>query len=202
LEDQFIWEKISSGSKRVQIEIQNRKQESAKEKTGSKNDREFRSETNTGKFRSIAAFQDKIAIGADSAIIVVSKDTIFRIKSDDIGSVTSIEFDPSGQLFVYCNTFGTLCRISMTDFSTDFNHTPGSEDNGYRIQQRTDPILATASYDNTVGVWDMKSNWTSLTPLLFPSPYIQTNSYCLPFDDKNEYVLAGYWKRQTSKMAC
>jgi hypothetical protein len=135
------WKINSSGedllwSKRVQIEIQNRKQESAKEKTGSKNDREFRSETNTGKFRSIAAFQDKIAIGADSAIIVVSKDTIFRIKSDDIGSVTSIEFDPSGNYLFIGNTFGTLCRISMTDFSTDFNHTPGSEDNGYRIQQR------------------------------------------------------------------
>jgi hypothetical protein len=184
------WKKIS-WNQRAQIKIQNKKQDPPINKTDLNSNDEFRSEISTGNFSSIATFKDKIAIGADSAIIIINKDTVFKIQSSDIGSPTAIEFDPSGNYLFIGNTFGTLCRMSMTDFSTDFNQRQAARITDIKFSN-DGTYIATASFDRTVGVWDMKSNWTSLTPLLFPSPAIQSYIYCVAFDDKNEYVLAGY----------
>jgi WD40 repeat protein len=191
------WKKISWNQK-VQIEVNNKKQKPQKNKIAFKENSNFESNSYTGKFSSVAVFKKKIAVGADSAIILISNDSVFKIKSNDIGSPTSIEFDPSGRYLFIGNTTGTLCRMSLTDFSTEFNQ--------FQTARITDIVfskdgnyMASASYDRTIGIWKMKNNWNSLTPFLFQSPDIQTNIYCVAFSDRSDYVLSGYWNGKILK---
>ena len=191
------WKKILWDQK-VKIEIVNKNQEPPKNKTGLKGDGEFRTESNTGKFSCIAAFKDMVAIGTDSAIFVINKDSVFKIKSNDIGSPTSIEFDPSGQYLFIGNTLGTLCRMSMTDFSTELNQFQTARITDI-VFSRDGNYMASTSYDHTVGIWDLTRNWNSLTPLLFRPPDIETNIYCVAFTDSSQYVLSGYWNGKILK---
>ena len=191
------WKK-NSWNQKVQIEVDNKKQMPPKNITAFEGNVNFESGSNTGKFSSVAVFKDKIAIGADSVIILINKDSVFKIKSNDIGSPTAIEFDPSGKYLFIGNTLGTLYRMSLADFSTEFNQ--------FQTARITDIVfskdgnyMASASYDHTIGVWNMNNNWNSLTPLLFLSPDILTNIYCVAFSDKNEYALSGYWNGKILK---
>ncbi|HEV8273771.1 MAG TPA: hypothetical protein VGQ04_20805 [Chitinophagaceae bacterium] len=191
------WKKISWNQK-VQIEVNNKKQKPQKNKMVFEENSNFESNSNTGKFSSVAVFKDKIAIGADSAIILISNDSVFKIKSNDIGSPTSIEFDPSGKYLFIGNTLGTLCRMSLADFSTEFNQFQTARI--IDIVFSTDGnYMASASYDRTIGIWNMKNNWNSLTPLLFLPPDITTNIYCVAFSDSSDYALSGYWNGKIFK---
>jgi WD40 repeat protein len=181
-----------------QIDINDKKQIPSKNKIILEGHPNFESNSSTGKFNCIAIFKNKIAIGTDSAVILINKDSVFRIKSNDIGSPTSIEFDPLGRYLFIGNTLGTLCRMSLNDFSTEFNQFQTARITDIVFSTNGD-YMASASYDRTVGVWDMKNDWNSLTPLLFLSPDIQTNIYCIAFSDKNEYALAGYWNGKILK---
>ena len=192
------WKKISWNQK-LQIEVNNRKMNPATNRTFSEDDETFRTENNTGKFSCVAVFRNKIAIGADSAIIVIEKDSVLKIKSNDIGSPTSIEFDPSGKYLFIGNTLGTLCRMSLTDFSTEINQFQTARITDI-VFSRDGNYMASSSYDRTVGVWNLSKNWSSSSPLLFPSPYdIETNIYCVAFNDNSQYVLPGYWNGKILK---
>jgi len=191
------WKK-KSWNQKIQIEVNNKTQKRQKNTTPLEENSNFESNSSTGKFSSIAVFKNKIAIGADSAIILISTDSVFKIKSDDIGSPTSIEFDPSGKYLFIGNTTGTLCRMSLADFSTEFNQFQTARITDI-VFSRNGNYMASASYDQTIGVWDIKNNWNSLTPSLFPSPDIQTNIYCVAFSDSSDYVLSGYWNGKILK---
>jgi WD40 repeat protein len=191
------WKK-NSWNQKIQIEVNNKSHRPQKSKMALEETSNFESNSSTGKFSSIAVFKNKIAIGADSVIILISSDSVFKIKSDDIGSPTSIEFDPSSKYLFIGNTTGTLCRMSLADFSTEFNQFQTARITDI-VFSRNGNYMASASYDQTIGVWDIKNNWNSLTPSLFPSPDIQTNIYCVAFSDSSDYVLSGYWNGKILK---
>jgi WD40 repeat protein len=156
-------------------------------------------------FSCMTVFQNKIVLGIDSGVIIINRDSLFKIKSNDVDKTSSIEFDPAGKYLFIGDNSGTLCRMSLADFST--------ENNQYQTARISDitfnndgNFMASSSFDGSTAIWDMKNNWSSLTPLVLLPPgqksFIEDNKssvYCVAFSNHSDYVLAGYFNGKILK---
>ncbi len=157
-------------------------------------------------FSCMTVFQNKIALGIDSGVILINRDSLFKIKSNDVDKTSSIEFDPAGKYLFIGDNSGTLCRMSLADFST--------ENNQYQTTRISDitfnsdgNYMASSSFDGSTAIWDMKNNWSSLTPLVLLAPgqksFIEdinkSSVYCVAFSNYSDYVLAGYFNGKILK---
>src|SRR4029078_514105 len=52
--------------------------------------------------------------------------------------------------------------------------------------------MATASWDGTIVIWEIKNNWKDSNPLLLSLKRENTSAHCVVFDKSNQQVLAGY----------
>ncbi len=151
-------------------------------------------------FNCMTAFKDKVAIGIDSAILLITNDSVFKIKSVDFGTPSTVAFDPKGNYLFVGNTLGTLCRMSMVSFSTEVNQ--------YQTARITDiafskdgNYMASSSYDRSTAIWEMKSNWNITSPLVLlpPGNHENENISCVSFSKNDQYVISGYWSGKILK---
>jgi len=149
-------------------------------------------------FNCIAVFKDRIALGLDSCLVLIAKDSLTKIKSEDIGITTSVAFDPSGKYLFIGDVLGRVCRMSLSNYSTQCNlYQSGrikdiacSSDGNY---------VASTSWDGGIGIWDAKKDWSTLAPLLISPPYVNSRLNFVSFseDNKNIFVITSdgnIWK--------
>lgn len=196
------WKPISWKQK-IRVEVNNGNQEAAVNEGVSESKDYF--DYGGIEFSSMSVFRDKIALGIDSGVILITKDSVFKIKSNDVDKTSSIEFDPAGEHLFIGDNPGTLCRMSLADFST--------ENNQYQTARITDitfssngNFMASSSFDGSTAIWDMNNNWSSLTPLILLPPGeksfiedITSSAYCVAFSKTNDYVLTGYFNGKILK---
>ncbi len=150
---------------------------------------------NTGvKFECISTFNEVICLGIDSGFILITKDSLVTIKSDDFGKTTAIEFDPSGQFIFTGNDQGTLFRIALVDYSAESNQYQTTRISEIAFSNKGNYLLS-SSHDKTLAVWDMNQEWSSVTPLLL-SPLGDESKksavLCVAPGIDDNYILAGY----------
>ncbi len=149
-------------------------------------------------FNCMALYKDVIAIGIDSGLVLIKKDSLIKIILPQVGKPLSVQFDSKGNYLYMGGNDGKLTRLKLTDFSTEVNrnHTNiitaivCSNDGNY---------IATASMDGNVIIYDAnkQEEWKYATPLILrlPKPcggeFVQS-PVSLHFSDDNKYVLAGY----------
>lgn len=144
-------------------------------------------------FYCMTATADRIAIGTDSAIIIVTKDTVFEIKSTRFDKITSIEFGPSGTNLITGSKFGALCQLSLSDFSMEFKQFQNDDINEISFSGNR-KYMASASNDGSVAIWKLDSNRNLLSPpLLIPNPLNCENKvYSILFNKHDDFLLAAY----------
>ena len=151
-------------------------------------------------FKCMTVLKNKIAIGTDSEIIIITKDTLIKINSADLSNATSLAFDPKGENLFIGSSYGSLCRMSLTNFSIECNQYQTSRISNIALDN-DGSYLASANFDGTIALWHIHihDNWNTLLPLRLIAP-IDYNStlkeansvYCAVFNTNSEYLLAGY----------
>ncbi|HMG66635.1 MAG TPA: hypothetical protein VK588_03080, partial [Chitinophagaceae bacterium] len=154
--------------------------------------------TNMGKSSCLAAFNNKVAVGMDSGLIFIAKDTIFEFTDPDLQYSISLAFDPLRQYLFIGTRDGSLHRMSLSDFS--FNSSQYQVSRISDIDFSTDgKYMVSACFDGSIAIWDAKADWNDAMPLrLVPIKeqlyYQGTNviAFCASFNKTSKYVLAGY----------
>lgn len=150
------------------------------------------------KFNCMSVHMDLIAVGFDSGLFLINKDSLIKIKLANIGIPNSIQFDSRGNyLYIGCDN-GRLAKLKLSDFSieTNRNHTRQiltivcSKDDGF---------IATASVDGSVMIYEPKkeADWKYSTPLILKLPKpcgdeLEPSPITLAFSDEQQIILAGY----------
>ncbi len=142
-------------------------------------------------FNCLSAFKDKIAVGMDSSLILIIKDSLIKIKSNDLGITSSITFDPGSNYLYIGNNIGSICRMSLHNYQMEFNQNQSTRI--YNIVCSSDGIyVASASLDGSVVICNTQKEWGSLNVLRLFLSKTEANAYGLAFGKSNEYILAGY----------
>ncbi len=173
---------------RMQTEVNNEKE--IKRTDREQNAMDFRYE-GINEFNCIATFKNKIALGIDSGVIVISEDSITRINSIDFGPTTAVAFDPSGNYLFIGNTNGTLYKLSLSSYSMESSQYQTSRISDITFSSDR-KFMASASSDHTAAIWKLAKSWNSSPPLLLLPAGSAAVVYCVTFSNNNDYILAGY----------
>ena len=146
----------------------------------------------------MTVLKNKIAIGTDSGIVIITNDTLIKINSTDLSASTSLAFDPKGENLYIGGIYGSLCRMSLTNFATECNQYQSSRISDIALNN-DGTYLASTNFDGTIALWHIHThdNWNTLIPLRLIAPIDynlrEANSvYCAAFNKNSEYFLAGY----------
>ncbi|MEO6328177.1 MAG: WD40 repeat domain-containing protein [Ginsengibacter sp.] len=147
-------------------------------------------------FKCMTVTKGMIAVGIDSGLLLIKKDSLVKIKLPGTGIPYSIQFDVSGNFLYIGSEEGKLSKVRLTDFYVETN-----QNQAQRIFSITcskdGKFLATASWDRNVEINDLskKEDWQYATPEILSLPDIcsaQTYPVTVAFTSDNKYLLAGY----------
>jgi WD40 repeat protein len=144
----------------------------------------------------MAVHRDKIAIGSDSCIVLITKDSLIKFIDAALGSTSSIQFDNQDNYLYIGNNFGYLFRISLPDYKMESNWNQSGRITSI-VCSPNDSNLACASFDGRAAIYTSNiigGKWKDAKPLLL-SPATRCNSpicYSVNFSTDNNYLLAGY----------
>ncbi|MEP6748234.1 MAG: hypothetical protein ABJB86_10950, partial [Bacteroidota bacterium] len=155
-------------------------------------------ETTMGKSLSMAVSKDKIALGMDSGLILITKDTVSVFTSSDVQYPTSLAFDPQLRYLFIGTRDGSVHRMKLSNTLSNSSQ--------YQVSRITDmnfspdgTYMASASFDGSVAVWTVDADWNVVTPLRIfpPKEYLYflgdiNAAYSISFEKNNQYFLAGY----------
>ncbi|HRH48659.1 MAG TPA: WD40 repeat domain-containing protein [Panacibacter sp.] len=148
------------------------------------------------KFNCMAEIKNMIAIGIDSGLILIKKDSLIKIKLPGIGESYSIKFDLSGSYIYIGSMEGKLSKVRLADFTVETNQNQAQRIFSI-ICSRDGKLLATASQDRSVQINDLnkQEDWQYTTPEILTLPDIcsaPTYPVTMAFTSDNKYLLAGY----------
>ncbi|MDQ6761026.1 MAG: AAA family ATPase [Bacteroidota bacterium] len=181
------WKPVAWKQK-IQIEVNNEKE--IKRIDHEQNAMDFKYE-GISEFNCMSVFKNKIALGIDSGVIVITKDSIIRINSNDFGPTSAVTFDPSGNYLFIGNTNGTVYKLSLSSYSTELSQYQTARISGITFSSNG-KYMASASSDHTTAIWNLEKSWNSSAPLLLLPSGSKAPVYCVTFSNNNDYILAGY----------
>ncbi len=158
-------------------------------------------------FNCIAVLKNKIAVAIDSAVLLISPDSVIKIKSNDLGVISSVVFDVKGNYLYIGNIFGVICRMSLTDYKLELSQYQSARI--YDIICNSDGYVASASTDGSVVIIDTKNDWNATNlQLSLTTSSLAGSAYSLSFNMDHQYVLTGYadgsilkWPISSNKLA-
>ena len=148
------------------------------------------------KFNCMTVMKDIIAIGIDSGVVLIKKDSLIKIKLPGIGISTSIQFDLSGNYLYIGSEGGKFSKVKMTDFTVEINQNQAQRIFSI-VFSNNDKLLATTSWDGTVGIYDLnkQEEWKYATALILSLPdacSAKRFPVSIAFTNDGKYLLAGY----------
>ncbi|MBK8848398.1 MAG: hypothetical protein IPO27_18400 [Bacteroidetes bacterium] len=120
---------------------------------------------NGKKFNCVAVGNEKLAAGVDSAIYIISKDTIIKITDSKLGIVTCVAFDSNTEFALAGNAKGGLCKISLSTYKVEYNAIAHG-----RIQSiicsNDNKYIVAGSADGSVIIFNAKEDWYLQMPFI------------------------------------
>jgi len=146
----------------------------------------------------MTVFKEMIAIGIDSGLVLIKKDSLIKINLPGIGIPFSIQPDLNGNYLYIGNVNGEISKMKLTDYGIEINQNQ-TQTISKIICSNDGNFIASSSFDGSIGVYNINNeeNWKYTTPLnlIIPKSCIDQLPIIprsITFSEDNKYLVAGY----------